>query len=313
MTLLEYFKSISLNEITEFVENKTPEDLYLDFKVANFPHDLNFDNKNFSKCLSGFANSLGGLIIWGIKASKNKNGVDAAKELKPIKDLRKFENYLKRNEGKTVVPIIEGIEYKRIEENKDEGYLVVYIPQSDRAPHMAQFSEKHYYKRSGDSFYICEHFDIMDMLNRKVTPKLIVKIINEKLSFERLRNEEYERFEGILCIENIGQSSAKHIVLTLDVKNPYSISSYGLDGIHNRGMNMMRIKANLPKYIGGADLVLHPETYHEVDRVVLNELGFNTKRLNDLKIEYTIIAEGMKLTTGIIDIKKDEILSKTST
>ena len=181
MNLKEYFENIDLDEINRFIENRVTEDLYMDFKTANYPIELKFDNKNFSKCLSGFANSSGGLIIWGVKASKNKEGLDVAKELKPISDLIKFENHLKRIEGKSVVPVIEGIEYRSILSSKDTGFLVVFVPPSDRTPHMALYADKHYYKRSGDSFYICEHFDIMDMINRKRTPKLSVELRNEQI------------------------------------------------------------------------------------------------------------------------------------
>lgn len=312
MNIKEYFKNIDLAGIKEFVETQTPEDLNLDFKTANFPADLNFDNKNFSKCLSGFANSLGGLIIWGIKANKNKDGVDAANDLKPIKELLKFENHLKRIEGKSVVPIIEGIDYRKIEESKDNGYLIVYIPQSDRAPHMAQYADKHYYKRSGDSFYICEHFDIMDMLNRKTTPKLEVEINFEKIERKFIKDIERYRYEGIFCVKNIGQVSLRYLVVYLKVHNPFYISTCGIDGNCNRGMKMLPTKEAFKKYEGGTELVIHPDTYHEVDKIVINEIGMDSE-ISDLIIEYKVIAEGMKMATGMITKKRDELLNVTNT
>jgi hypothetical protein len=309
MSLKEYFESIELKEIKAFVEEQIAEDLFIEFKTANFPNEIVFDKKNFSKGLSGFSNSSGGILIWGISAKQKKDGPDVANELKPINNLIDFETYLKKNEGNAIIPLIDGIEYRRIfeNENSDSGYLLVYIPQSERAPHMALFSEKRYYKRSGDSFYICEHYDIMDMLNRKVTPKLIVKLTDMKVSHQKNRNEEYDKFEGVLCIENVGQVSAKHIVLTLNIKSPFSISEYGLDGNRSRGMKMVRIRNNSPKYYGGSELVLHPETIHEVDKIVLNETA-PYKFLSDLRIEYSIVAENMRVIKDIIEIKKDELM-----
>lgn len=99
-------------------------------------------------------------MIWGISAKEKKNKPDVANELKPIKNVIDFENYLKKNEGNAIVPFMDGVEYRRILEDDNNGYLIIYIPQSERAPHMAMFSDKRYYKRSGDSFYICEHFDL---------------------------------------------------------------------------------------------------------------------------------------------------------
>lgn len=313
MNLREYFENLELKELKAFVEEQTAEDLFLEFKTANYPNGIEFDKKNFSRCLSGFSNSSGGILIWGISAKEKKNKPDVANELKPIKNLIEFETYLKKNEGNAVVPLVDGVEYRRVFEDNNCGYLLVLILPSERAPHMALFSEKRYYKRSGDSFYICEHFDIMDMLNRKTTPKLTVNLFNFKTRKAELRNKEYDKFECVLCIENVGQVSAKHIVLSIVVISPYTISDYGIDGNHNRGMKMLRYIHNSPKYYGGSELVLHPDTFHEVDKIVLNEFGSTFKEICDLKIEYSIISEGMKLTTGIIEITKDEIIEKTST
>jgi predicted HTH transcriptional regulator len=152
MNLKEYFDKIELKELESFVEEQIAEDLFLEFKTANFPKGIEFDKKNFSKCLSGFSNSSGGILIWGISAKEKKNKPDVANELKPIKDLIDFEIYLKKNEGNAVIPLIDGVEYKRVMTDENCGYLLVLIPPSDRSPHMALFSDKRYYKRSGDSF-----------------------------------------------------------------------------------------------------------------------------------------------------------------
>ena len=37
---------------------------------------------------------------------------------------------------------------------------------------MAKLGENRYYKRSGDSFYQMEHFDLEDMFGRRRKPKL---------------------------------------------------------------------------------------------------------------------------------------------
>lgn len=314
MNTKEYFERIELKEIQAFVEEQTAESLFFEFKTANYPNlnGITDDKKNFSKCLSGFANSSGGILIWGISAKEKKNRPDVANELKPINDLIGFETYLKKNEGNAVIPLIDGVEYRRVLNDDNNGYLLVYIPQSDRAPHMALFADKRYYKRSGDSFYMSEHFDIMDMLNRKITPKLSVELINEKVLFKKGVYGEYEAYDGMLCIKNVGQTSAKHIVLSIIVKRPFHISQYGLDGNYNKGMKSMTIKSTLTKYFGGSELVLHPETHHEVDRITLNEISENNGKLCDLIIEYEVIAEDMKLTKGKIIRKKEELFSKTS-
>lgn len=306
MNLKEYFENIDLDEINRFIENRVTEDLYMDFKTANYPIELKFDNKNFSKCLSGFANSSGGLIIWGVKASKNKEGLDVAKELKPISDLIKFENHLKRIEGKSVVPVIEGIEYRSILSSKDTGFLVVFVPPSDRTPHMALYADKHYYKRSGDSFYICEHFDIMDMINRKRTPKLSVELRNEQIEQKTKNNEVKYKYKSIFTINNVSQVSAKHLAVSLKVYPPFNIAKYGIDGNGHRGMNSLPTNEDFIKYNGGSELVLHPESFHEVDKIVLNEIGWDNYT-SDLTLEYKVFAENMIPLSGKITRKSKDL------
>lgn len=310
MNLKEYFNKISIKEIEAFVEEQTAEDLFTEFKTANFPNGLEFDKKNFSKCLSGFSNSSGGILVWGISAKENKNKPDVANELKPIKNVIDFETYLKKNEGNAVIPHVEGVEYKRVLIDENYGYIIVLIPPSDRAPHMALFSDKRYYKRSGDSFYISEHFDIMDMMNRKTSPKLVVGLKNIMVSDDENKSGYFGKFEGIVSIENIGRVSAKHIYLTVIVNHPYTISRYGLDGNNNSGMKTLRNVDYSHKYYGGSELVIHPETCHDVDKIVINEICGAPIAICDLEIQYSIVAEGMQLIKDTIIVKKDEILEK---
>ena len=68
-------KGIAL--IDEWVKEAYREDLHLDFKRKTNPehgHPDDNDKKNLSKALSGFANSDGGLIVWGIDAPSGASG-----------------------------------------------------------------------------------------------------------------------------------------------------------------------------------------------------------------------------------------------
>ena len=77
MSLEDEFESLDVDAINAFIRERQEEHLYLDFKLAN-QADLNRDDrKNLAKALSGFANSSGGIIIWGVEANdKNADGID---------------------------------------------------------------------------------------------------------------------------------------------------------------------------------------------------------------------------------------------
>ncbi len=62
------------------------EDSHLEFKEKSNPKNANLsddDQTNYSKALSGFANSDGGVLIWGITCKK-ENDMDMVSEKKPI-------------------------------------------------------------------------------------------------------------------------------------------------------------------------------------------------------------------------------------
>src|ERR1700722_5849944 len=61
----------------------TVEDEYLDFKGATDPRNGNEidPKKTWSEALAGFATIGGGVLIWGIDARKDANGVDHAAAL----------------------------------------------------------------------------------------------------------------------------------------------------------------------------------------------------------------------------------------
>lgn len=232
MDLESYYESIGLQEINKFVDNKRVEDVYIEFKQAvNInvnPKNRYSDKKNLSKCLSGFANSNGGIVIWGIEA-KTKNGVDYASKLKPIDHLKKFLNTLNSLEGQAVTPVITGVRHEMVEMemDTDQGFIKTFVPKSNDAPHMANYAEKHYYKRSGDSFYQAEHYDIVDMFSRKKSPVLKLDLLDPDI---KKTGRDKVRIEVTFGLRNISKVVAKYPYLAITVNQPYAISKFGLNG-----------------------------------------------------------------------------------
>jgi len=71
MTLDETFSTLSSSDILEMINRRQEEHLQLEFKTTKGPGMTSPDDRrNFAKALSGFANSSGGILIWGIVAKK---------------------------------------------------------------------------------------------------------------------------------------------------------------------------------------------------------------------------------------------------
>jgi Schlafen, AlbA_2 len=91
MDFVGLFNTISPADIAEFIGQSQEENLHLEFKtLANADMRAADDRRNLARALSGFANSSGGLIIWGVEARKNAQGIDCARasaEIAPVRQL----------------------------------------------------------------------------------------------------------------------------------------------------------------------------------------------------------------------------------
>jgi hypothetical protein len=287
MKLIEQFDALDLNAINQYLATRQEEHLSLDFKLVNDPDFAKSDDrKNLAKALSGFANSSGGLIVWGIDARKNPQGVDCAVNAPRVDRVARFITRLNELTGQAANPIIDGVRHKAIHDGNDVGFAVTIVPESDSGPHMAKLGEDRYYKRSGDSFYRMEHFDLEDMFGRRKKPKLVLT------SRIDLRNLDTSIFIGI---ENVGRGTAKAPYLAFNVTWPFRPSLYGQSGLPKLqdGQHLRH------RYGANLDFVIHAGTAHEVARLDLGINPHNEVLPNqDVIIEYEISAEDIQLVRG---------------
>jgi len=173
--LASYYHSIKTEEhLNDMISNNIKEDLYLEFKQKHDTRDglLHEDDKfNFSRALSGFANSDGGILIWGIKTNRQD---ESAEELKPITNVDEFIRSLKSSLLTFVQPTVDNVLIEKIQSANlpAVGYVKCFIPQSEKTPHRGMFAKREYYKRSTEGFYRLEHFDLEDMFGRRQKPLL---------------------------------------------------------------------------------------------------------------------------------------------
>lgn len=297
---LAEFESLSFADLNDFVARQQEEDLHLDFKLVKDASLTSKDDKrNLACALSGFANSSGGLIVWGVDARKNADGIDCAVALQPIPKIALFIGRLNALTGDAVDPTVAEVRHRAIETAGGHGFGITLVPESDTGPHMAKLGENRYYKRIGDGFYRMEHYDIADMFGRRRKPKLTV--------FYRVLGKNFEP-KIHLGLRNDGRATARAPFFAFESDGPFERSPYGLDGNGNEGLTWLRAaNAGLRwAYGGGMDFALHPAMEHEVSCLTLGTPA-RPEPTVDVVVRYAVACEDQPLEQGAIIIPNSEL------
>lgn len=303
--LKSWFDSISIDDIYRFVEDGREEDLHLDFKLVDDPNlKSRDDRRNLAAAVSGFANSDGGLIVWGVDCRKNSDGVDCACNAPGIDGLKKFYSHLMEFSGSAANPSVTGVEHRAlyIPGKDDHGFVVTHVPVSDAGPHMAKLGEDRYYRRSGASFLKMEHFEIADMFGRRPHPKLVLDYSVRPPLYQR----NSCKLAAYLILQNLGRGSAQSPYLALRLKYPFGVDAFGTDGNYNQGLRYRYDQGSEKPHfqdVGGS--FLHPDVSTTVT-CISTEIAANDAP-PDLVIDYAVGAADLPPQTGTLVIPASEL------
>jgi hypothetical protein len=301
MTIEELFASLSVEVVDRLIEQRQEEDLSLDFKTAAGPELRSSDDKkNLAQVLSGFANSAGGIVIWGVSTQKDPAGQDVATARKLISSVAAFRNRLEEATPLSVTPAVAGVRHRAFEVADGSGFAATYVPESDIGPHMALAGHDRYFKRAGDRFYRMAHYDIADMFGRRQRPSLRLSCKLQKgKSF--WQNGSHEEIRIIVSLTNDGRASAVAPHIRLQVTNPYSIVAGGVSAQGANAPLAMTSEAAQPPiyaFIGRSDFVAHPKasfqiaeisaTFRGRHAIVPCELSYSAAALNSMFCESMI-------------------------
>lgn len=222
MTLAEMFDQIDWGTIQSYVALRQEENLHLEFKTMNNSElTAKEDKRNFARGVSGFANSSGGIIVWGIDARANADGIDCASAIVELKKPELVVGRLNTITGDASSPLVDGIRHKAIinpESESGTGVVATLVPESELGPHMAMLGEQRYFKRSGDSFYPMEHFDLEDMFGRRRKPLL-------RMSLAPTHEDGATKL--VVRLKNVGRRTARHAGFMLKFENAEIVSLGG--------------------------------------------------------------------------------------
>lgn len=201
------------------------EDSYLDFKECKIggKPSTEPDLKVFAKAASAFANTSGGVLVWGIEAKDNK-----PRALSPTPDAAKFAQNLSDHSHQVLDPSLAGIESHPIPKEDGSGYAVTYIPSSPRKPHAAAQGDKTFWQRidSSCAYMPAEIVRAVMMANAVPSLKLVaydLTFSEATLTYKRNRYGLYEDDDEVdgwratlnLALFNDGDAVAEVVGVTL--------------------------------------------------------------------------------------------------
>jgi len=252
--LYEHLRDGGERAIEALRENRMEEDLQLEFKTKSSADRYGLsddDKKSFGECLSGFSNSAGGLLIFGVLCRKGEDGVDCVQSLHPIIEIDRHASDLRSMLGGFLQPGNDGIEISVVqsEASPGSGYLLMLVPRSERRPHQSRVKGHfRYYKRIGRDFHPMEHYDVEDAFSRNSLADLHIELANHGYA----RSGVFE-FRVGLNLRNDAIVTAKYPFVKIG-----NLSNISLMQVMKGHSGIEAVYANgSAAAVGGADQVVH--------------------------------------------------------
>jgi hypothetical protein len=225
--------------------------------------------------------------VWGIDARKNSDDIDCASAIVELRKPAVLVSRLNVLSGEATSPVIDGLRHKSILNSKSGGGVVAtFVPETDGGPFMALLGEQRYYKRSGDSFYRMEHFDLEDMFGRRLKPSL--ELIIQPSTVED-GVEDYS-----ILIRNNGRAVARHAGFLMTLHN-IEIKGAGAGLRNHSGINAGKSVVGWDNQIG----VIHP------NGIRVNLGSIKVSRIDpekSIRADVTLYCEGARVVKTVIEI-----------
>jgi hypothetical protein len=271
--------------IAQLVSERRQENVSLEFKTKANPtagEPTREDRQNLAIALSAFSNSMGGLIVWGISANKDAEGVDCATGLQPIASIERFKADATRLVSQALMPRHEGILVEAIPtvQPPGAGYLAIYVERSERRPHRAELGVGRYFKRIGDSSIAMEHYDIEDSFKRLVVPWLEVEWLIMPGMQRGGPDGNFRQVVINIHLRNPSPVTARFPFLTISRVEGAIVRQAALFSRHRTGEAYTFYNGE-HHFVGAADDVIHPGLMMPIAQIVTSEIPVEQRGSRD--------------------------------
>lgn len=223
-------ENYTISDIQDIINQGLEESVHLDYKACESLHCSDGKKREITKDVSSFANSDGGIIIYGITEEEHK-----PKDFSFVDGNTYTKEWLE-NVITSIRPRISGIRIFPIRNNEDvsQTIYVVKIPRSEEAPHMAL--DYKYYKRYNFKSVPMEDYEVKDTIHRVKHPEL--QIVNCSLQEDSTISNKGTSFAFKAWIKNVGKTVSKDYKLSATFFNFPSDIKYNYQPAEGKVLSM---------------------------------------------------------------------------
>ena len=203
--------------IDDYIVNSQTEELFLDFKRADSTGKNGLalhkdDRRNLAKAISGFGNSEGGVLIWGVECSRSSEVGDVAQAKVKVQNVHRFLSWLENSISGCTIPSHNRVRNHivSVDENGD-GFVATYIPKSEIAPLMTTIGNT-FYIRSGSNNVPAPYSVLAGMFGRRPQAEIDLMVTDKQLSV--LENSEAD----ILYPSSIDSPPDRYLKISFSVR-----------------------------------------------------------------------------------------------
>jgi hypothetical protein len=193
--------------LDQMIADGVEENLSFDYKRADSLGKTDGKKAEVTKDVSSFANSSGGVLIYGVAEFNDDARRHVPERLDPIQRTEISKEWLDQV-IQTIQPRIEGVVIQPVTISEPDNTVcyVVEVPQSHTA-HMAR--DHRYYKRHNFNVLPMEDYEVRDVMNRRKHPKIAATI-------HAVRNP-HGKGQILVKLTNTGSVLAKDYMVDLEV------------------------------------------------------------------------------------------------